>query len=222
MSLAAIAIISRQGNPIFIRDFDDANLLFNLYGQKSTLSEADNDFFCDSLIEETKEQRSEWQCCIKHQFALFSAYERLVQMLEGGWKGAGVGPDACWMGLVCSVDGFNAYGYVTTNARYITLVEDVFAPDDAQLQKARENELKTLLVSDDHTPYRDAFLLIQFTIVASLSASLPPKVPSSRAIYRSLAKSFLGPQFKNKFKSIQFWSSQLSKWFQFTAVECWE
>ena len=33
-------------------------------------------------------------------------------MLEGGWKGAGVGPDACWMGLVCSVGGFNAYGKI--------------------------------------------------------------------------------------------------------------
>jgi hypothetical protein len=37
---------------------------------------------------------------------------------------------------------------VTTNARYITLVEDVIAPEDAQLQKSRENELKILLVSD--------------------------------------------------------------------------
>ena len=112
MSLAAIAILGRQGNPIYIRGFDDANLLFNIYGKKSTPSKADNDFFCDALIEETIEQRTEWECCIKYQFALFSAYERFVQMLEGGWKGAGVGTDACWMGFLCSVDGFNAYGKI--------------------------------------------------------------------------------------------------------------
>ncbi|KAL7521745.1 hypothetical protein ACHAWX_006423 [Stephanocyclus meneghinianus] len=169
MSLAAIAIIGRQGNPIYIRDFDDTNLLFNLYRQKSTPSEADNDFFCDAFIEETAEQRSEWQCSIKNQFELFSAYERLVQILEGGWKGAGMGPDACWMGLVCSVGGFNAYGYVTTNVRYITLVEDIFAPEDAQLQMARENELKTLL-SQLHVLYTD-YLLNPFSIPNSKISS---------------------------------------------------
>lgn len=38
-------------------------------------------------------------------------------------------------------------GYVTINAKYIILVEDVIAPDDIQIQKTRENELKILLVS---------------------------------------------------------------------------
>lgn len=51
------------------------------------------------------------------------------------------------LSLLCSVSG-----YVTTNVRYITLVEDIFAPEDAQLQMARENELKTLLVSDFESP----------------------------------------------------------------------
>ena len=38
-------------------------------------------------------------------------------------------------------------GYVTINAKYIILVEDAIAPDDIQIQKTRENELKILLVS---------------------------------------------------------------------------
>lgn len=38
-------------------------------------------------------------------------------------------------------------GYATTNAKYIILVEDAIAPDDIQIQKTRENELKILLVS---------------------------------------------------------------------------
>lgn len=40
---------------------------------------------------------------------MFASYEKMGQMLEGGWKG-GAGLDACWMGMLCNVDGFNAYG----------------------------------------------------------------------------------------------------------------
>lgn len=42
---------------------------------------------------------------------------------------------------------FHITGYVTTNTRYIALVEDVIAPENVQLQKSRENDLKTLIVS---------------------------------------------------------------------------
>ena len=45
------------------------------------------------------------------------------------------------------MDSFNAYGYVTTNANYVTIVEDGIAPDNVQLLKSRDVELKTLLVS---------------------------------------------------------------------------
>lgn len=175
--------MGRQGQPIYLRDFD-APLLFDIYSQPSA-TVPDNDFFCDSLIEETEEQKVEWPCRMKYQFALLAAYEKAVQMLEGGWKGVGgAGPDACWMGLVCNVDGFHAYGercfegipschnmfnvviicssrtilssrsgYVTTNAKYIILVEDVIPPDDIQLEKSRENELKILLVSKHSETY---------------------------------------------------------------------
>jgi hypothetical protein len=109
MSIAAVAVMGRQGQPIYLRDFD-APLLFDMYSQPSA-TVPDNDFFCDSLIEETEEQKVEWPCRMKYQFALLAAYEKAVQMLEGGWKGVGgAGPDACWMGLVCNVDGFHAYG----------------------------------------------------------------------------------------------------------------
>ena len=112
MSLAAMAIIGRLGNPIYLQSFEEnlpIPLLFDIYTTNPSFV-PDDDFFCDSLVEETAEQRSEWPCRMKYQFALFTAYERLTAMLEGGWKGAGIGPDACWCGLVCNVDGFHAYG----------------------------------------------------------------------------------------------------------------
>lgn len=108
MSIAAVAVIGRLCQPIYLRDFSTP-LLFDLYTQSSIPGQPDEDYFCDSIVEETAEQQSEWPCRMKYQFSLFAAHDKMVQMLEGGWKG-GVGPDACWMGLVCSVDGFNAYG----------------------------------------------------------------------------------------------------------------
>ncbi len=108
MSIAAVAVVGRLGRPIYLRDFSTP-LLFDLYTQPFIPGQPDDDYFCDSLIEETAEQQSEWPCRMKYQFSMFAAHDIMVQMLEDGWKG-GAGPDACWMGLVCNVDGFNAYG----------------------------------------------------------------------------------------------------------------
>jgi len=110
MSVVAIAVIDRLGNPMYLRDFV-APLLFDLYVQSSAPDQPDNDFFCDSLVEETSKQHSEWPCRINYQFTIFAAHDKATQMLNGGWRGVGaVGPDACWMGLICCVNGLNAYG----------------------------------------------------------------------------------------------------------------
>jgi hypothetical protein len=39
-----------------------------------------------------------------------------------------------------------ATGYVTTNARYVTLVQDSIAPEHVQLQTSRDNEICVLMV----------------------------------------------------------------------------
>lgn len=109
MPIVAIAVLGRLGHPLYLSDFASP-LLFDIYTQP-TSSQPDDDFFCDSIVECTTEQHSEWPCRMKHQFALFAAYERISQMLDGGWKvPRGIGADACWMGLVCTVNGYNAYG----------------------------------------------------------------------------------------------------------------
>eukprot|EP00956_Cyclotella_meneghiniana_P037979 scaffold147346_cov53-Cyclotella_meneghiniana.AAC.2 len=106
MSFAAIAVIGRYGQPLYLRDLN-APLLFDIYSCSSSPGQVDNAGF----IEETPEQHSEWACGMKYQFALFAAYERALEMIDNGWKGVGgTGADACWMGLICNVDGYNAYG----------------------------------------------------------------------------------------------------------------
>lgn len=106
MSLVAIAVIGRYGQPLYLRDLN-ARLLFGIYSHSSSPGQVDNVGF----IEETPEQHSEWACGMKYQFALFAAYERALEMIESGWKGVGgTSSEACWMGLICNVDGYNAYG----------------------------------------------------------------------------------------------------------------
>ena len=148
MSLVAIGVISRRhGQPLFMHSFvESSDLLFGQYGQNDTIGA---EFFGDILVEESLNSKSEWSCEDKYQFMLHSASDRLDEILaEGKWKKPGnVGADACWVGLLCSMGSFNAFGYVTTNAAYVAIVEDVIAPDNEQLQKSRDNELKTLLVS---------------------------------------------------------------------------
>ncbi|KAL7440165.1 hypothetical protein ACHAXM_007051 [Skeletonema potamos] len=158
MSLAALAVVSRRsGKPLYMRSFvASSDLLFGQYGQNDTVGA---DFFGDILVEESLTQKSEWHCETKYEFMLNAASDRLDEILaEGKWKKPGAaGADACWVGLLCSMDSFNAYGYVTTNANYVTIVEDGIAPENVQLQKSRDNELKILL-SYVHRVYTESLL----------------------------------------------------------------
>mmetsp|Transcript_7123 Transcript_7123/g.11054 ORF Transcript_7123/g.11054 Transcript_7123/m.11054 type:complete len:185 (-) Transcript_7123:106-660(-) len=155
MSLAAIAVVSRRsGKPLYMRSFvESSDLLFGQYGQNETVGA---DFFGDILVEESLAQKSsEWSCEEKYEFMLHAASDRLDEMK---WKKPGAaGADACWVGLLCSMDSFNAYGYVTTNANYVVIVEDGIAPDNVQLQKSRDVELKTL-ISYVHRAYTESLL----------------------------------------------------------------
>ena len=76
---------------------------------------------------------------MKYQFMLHAAEDRLDEILAE--------VDANWIGYLCSIGNFNAYGYLTTNSKYITIIEDGMAPDNIELQKSRDNELKTMIVS---------------------------------------------------------------------------
>ena len=113
MSLVAIGVISRRhGQPLFMHSFvESSDLLFGQYGQNDTIGA---EFFGDILVEESLNSKSEWSCEDKYQFMLHSASDRLDEILaEGKWKKPGnVGADACWVGLLCSMGSFNAFGYL--------------------------------------------------------------------------------------------------------------
>lgn len=113
MSIVALAVISRQGNPLYLRDYaDDSNLLFDLSGQSG---DDDDDIFGDDIIpikETSSKQKEEWPCRLKYQFVLHSASQKLEDVLRGDqWKAPGAsGMESCWVGFLCSSDNFRAYG----------------------------------------------------------------------------------------------------------------
>mmetsp|Transcript_15266 Transcript_15266/g.27751 ORF Transcript_15266/g.27751 Transcript_15266/m.27751 type:complete len:190 (-) Transcript_15266:319-888(-) len=168
MSLTAFAVVSQQGTPLYLRDYaTNSNLLFNLYGDDD-----DSDMFGDGIItveETTMKQKETWPCQLQYQFILHSACQRLEDVLRGNsnqWKAPGAsGMDACWVGLLCLSDNLRAYGYVTTNVRYVTLVEDSIAPENVQLQTSRDNEI-CVLMANVHRLYTET-LLNPFTTLHS-------------------------------------------------------
>ncbi len=127
-TLTAIAVISRQGSPLYLHDYASNN---DHWKQK----EDDDQDFDDMLLGGSDEydtitengervataitsakQRQEWPCRIKHQFILHASCERLHEILEENkWKtppsGEAMGiMDACWVGFLCSSDNLKAYG----------------------------------------------------------------------------------------------------------------
>mmetsp|Transcript_16105 Transcript_16105/g.38654 ORF Transcript_16105/g.38654 Transcript_16105/m.38654 type:complete len:191 (-) Transcript_16105:378-950(-) len=173
MSLAALSVLSRQGTPLYLRDYadDDSNLFFDLNGQSA---DGGSDLFEDEMIpveEMSSKQKDEWPCQLDYQFVLHSACQRLDDVLrENKWKAPGAsGMDACWVGFLCLSDNLRAYGYVTTNTRYIALIEDSI--ENIQLQKARNSEL-CVLMANAHRFYTESLL--------NPFASLHSKITSKR------------------------------------------
>mmetsp|Transcript_7790 Transcript_7790/g.16584 ORF Transcript_7790/g.16584 Transcript_7790/m.16584 type:complete len:192 (-) Transcript_7790:194-769(-) len=162
MSLSALAIVGRHRTPFYMRDFTiDADNLssFGIYGQGG-LSEAEffGDHFGIADDEAIEKTSSAWPCNLHHQFLLQAACDQLEEALrEGRWRPNGSGADACWVGSVMTSDNYKAFAYVTTNVRYISLIEDEIASDNPQVLKSHDNDLKNLF-ANIHRLYTDHLL----------------------------------------------------------------
>ena len=113
MSLAALAVVSRQGTPLYLRDYaNDTNLIFDLHGGQSGESDIFDDDEIIPVEEMTLNQKEKWPCQLKYQFVLHSACQRLDDVLrDNQWKTPGAtGMDACWVGFLCLSDNLRAYG----------------------------------------------------------------------------------------------------------------
>jgi hypothetical protein len=119
MSIAAIAAVSRDGTPLYLRDYvKESDLVYNYFGGLLDGDDYfnDDDIFGDVIspsgAERSARLMEEWPCRLKFQFILHSVCHRLYEVLaENQWKApSALGMDACWVGYLCSSDNFRAYG----------------------------------------------------------------------------------------------------------------
>lgn len=122
-ALVSIAIIGKDNDPLYIRDFPLASRstmsLLPLSGD-STDSTEDDDPFGYTLS--SKSHTS----CLRYQFmihAVLDAFEDQIELRSLSLKNADT--YECYMGLLCPVDELRVYGYMTkTGVKMIAMLED--------------------------------------------------------------------------------------------------
>ena len=121
MSLTALAVVNRQGAPLYMQEYTNNNtnvgsggLVFNLASQLGVTNNHNEDIFGDDLDEITtsSQQTKEWPCSLEYQFILHSAIQRLEEMIvkDNQWKTNNQTNNACWVGILCTSNNLRAYG----------------------------------------------------------------------------------------------------------------
>jgi hypothetical protein len=94
-----------------------------------------------------------YECSIKQQFLLQSALDKMnhdikfEKQLRTTFNRQFSGIEYMWLGLICPLDEYRFYGYITnTNVKIIISVEDDIFPEQQDQQKMREDEIQTILV----------------------------------------------------------------------------
>mmetsp|Transcript_5122 Transcript_5122/g.6620 ORF Transcript_5122/g.6620 Transcript_5122/m.6620 type:complete len:197 (-) Transcript_5122:272-862(-) len=126
-------------------DYDFESDLFQLEEGEGTSSKA------DSNPNPTPGSNS---CSLHHQFLLQAALEKINQeikfdnRLRVTFKRQFSDSDYMWVGFICPIESFHFYGYITnTNIKIIVAVEDNILPEQEQVQKKRDDELKAKMIS---------------------------------------------------------------------------
>ena len=98
-----------------------------------------------------KLRQDDFDCSLKQQFILHSALDRFVHLAGPppgyNWRSQGVmGVDANFVGLLCPIEDFRVYGYVTaTKMKIIVVVEDDEMMSFSD-QQAVDERIKNLMV----------------------------------------------------------------------------
>lgn len=149
MAAVSLAIVGRDDVPKYCTEFPtkyhwkengivSEEALFGL----THLAEKDGVF---------EQEENDFDCSLKQQFILHTALDRFVQLAGPPpgfmWRNQGVtGVDASFVGLLCPVEDFRVYGYVTTSKIKIILVvedDEMIALSD---QQAVDDRIKALMV----------------------------------------------------------------------------
>ena len=150
MAAVSLAIVDRDDIPIYCLEFPTK------YHWKESGVLEEELFGLEHLVEnggiDKNLCKNDFDCSLKQQFILHSALDRFVHMAGPppgyNWRSPGVtGVDANFVGLLCPVEDFRVYGYVTaTKIKFIVVVEDDEMISLAD-QPAVDDRIKNLLVS---------------------------------------------------------------------------
>jgi hypothetical protein len=155
MSAVSIAIVGRQDEPLFLKEYptkywsdpDSYHSEEDLFGISSLSSMQDT----TTTRRQRREQHGDFGCSLKQQSILHAALDRFMHLVGPppgfGWRTPGTtGSDAMFVGLLCPVEDYRVYGYMTTTKIKIIAVfedDDSVHPSD---QQTMDDRVKALLV----------------------------------------------------------------------------
>lgn len=94
------------------------------------------------------------ECSLRHQFLLQAALESMNQeivfenRLRKSFSRSFQGADYMWIGIICTLDEYRFYGYITnTNVKIVVSVKDDIFPEQIAAQQSRDGAIKKILVS---------------------------------------------------------------------------
>jgi len=114
MSLVSICFVGKDNEPLYLRDFTSTAEP----ASEPTESSTEDPF---GFFEETPQSKTCMSCSLHYQFLMHASLDRFEELTgpssgnANAWRTPGsTGNDAMWVGLLCPVDDFRVYGYLTT------------------------------------------------------------------------------------------------------------
>lgn len=167
MALVTLAVVGRDNEPLYIRDFVASNKNVNPSPKKGEEEKQESeiqklDSQSSLVIEELEDDPFgffEYQskninesCSMTHQFVIHSALDRFEEItalsIRQRWRTPGAtGTNAMWVGLLCPIDDMKVYGYLTnTGIKIMAAINDI-GNANKQWSVAREGGLKALFAN---------------------------------------------------------------------------
>jgi len=175
MALVSLAIVShnrQEEEVMYIRDFSSNNAagrmsslddfeydLFHLPPRQNSHNNSHNSDETPVTTIATVRQEHPWDdCSLRHHFLLQAALEKLNDLLRGSVENLQAALDKIndgrrYNGLhrmsvcfLCCADDCRFYGFTTnTNLKIIIAIEDDILPNEVQLQKSKDEEVRVVL-----------------------------------------------------------------------------
>mmetsp|Transcript_10964 Transcript_10964/g.23722 ORF Transcript_10964/g.23722 Transcript_10964/m.23722 type:complete len:202 (-) Transcript_10964:193-798(-) len=156
MALVSLAVVGRDNEPLYLRDFvtnHPADAAVDLRDDATDTERQQQQNDDDAFGFFNSEGRgANDSCSLRHQFIIHAALDRFEEMTGsssgGRWRTPGaVGNNAMWVGLLCPIEEVRVYGYLTnTGIKFLVLVEDEDDGQDSNQTSARDKDLKAFMV----------------------------------------------------------------------------